>query len=248
MASCDLTQDAIPEHIWSSCFTEKTRLLQLDVELELRAKQATITWLETQNFSSFITLTLDDHKTIGVLGKMYQYITPSNTTVGVQRFTNNLNRVLNYLGGCPDDPIGKSVWVMEKQKRGAWHAHILSTCGEECAGIIAKIWKLGFCDVQSYDSLSQRKRAHSQYIMKYMHKSSFIGFYSRELDTYPMDYHDCPGLHMPPVSKLDKRRINDAKMWPANKKFMQDLDLKDIPTVDVWEVIRRGEKRLYGGT
>lgn len=219
--------------------SERERYQIVARDLSNRAKKANINWLSGLKWSTFVTLTLDDWKTLYLKGtpKTLQLpgdqnpnSIPNYDKVGITRFKRNLYRVLNYLCGCPDDMHGEAIWALEEQKRGALHAHILSTCDYHCASIVPKIWRLGFCDTgiieNEYEFLdgAKPKKNHVRYLMKYVHKDSQVGYYVRELETDEQDLHWCP------PEKLDSpdyyRRIMSRNDWATQPRL--DVSVENI--------------------
>lgn len=230
--SCDLTQDTVSsDQITYTVYdghSENDRMFVVGKDLEHRAKVKMINWLNQYSFKSFISLTLDDKKTLK------PYI-EGRSTVGVQSFHKNLFRVLDFVSNCIEDEKGISLWVMEKQIRGAWHAHIVTTCQVSCSKIVKKIWKLGNVDVMEYEE------RHGTYILKYIHKGSTIGIYKRELDSMENDHHYCPSMYFPAYSKLDKRRLVEAKMFGREYVRSHEED-----AIVVNDHIVNGEFQDYG--
>jgi hypothetical protein len=233
-----------------SFLSERTKYDLVTHDLDKRAKEANISWLVDKKWFTFITLTLDDRKTLeyksvsadGTINfKSLQQYVPSYDQVGITRFKRNLYRTLNYLSGCPDDPYGECVWAMEEQLRGALHAHIISTCGPHCASIIPKIWLLGFCDVGKIEPElvppgKFPKRQHVRYIMKYVHKDSQVGYYVREFDSFEEDKHWCP------AEALDTRGSYSARMGRNYNAQQGTLDVVVEPkfTLDVHRIVEKG--------
>lgn len=141
-------------------------------DLKRNSDQSLVEWIARNPFRSFITLTLDDKKSLPQNKDTGRY-----NMVGIQKFTKAMALVLVWLTSCPDDLFVSTAWCLERQKRGALHAHLVSTCPPECAMWVKALWQLGFSDVKPYSS------AHSKYLVGYLNKDSHF-------DVVYASYHD----------------------------------------------------------
>jgi len=124
-------------------------------DLKRNSDKSLVEWVSQNPFKSFITLTLDDKKSLPQDKDTGVY-----NMVGIQKFTKAMSLVLLWLTSCPDDLFVATAWCLERQKRGALHAHLISTCPQECAMWVKAIWQLGFSDVKHYAS------GHSKYLVE----------------------------------------------------------------------------------
>jgi len=142
-----------------SCKDSECSLARRD--LKRASNKTMVEWVAEKPFNSFITLTLDDKKSLP-----QDMLTGVYNMVGIQKFAKAIVPVITWLTSCPDDIFVYTAWCLERQKRGALHAHLISTCSPECAMWVKAIWQLGFSDVKPYVA------AHSKYLVGYLNKDS----------------------------------------------------------------------------